>query len=100
MHPRRARAPLSPPPTHTNTPPLSQVHINLSGVGRTCRRLGVDYAAAMTGFDRRGGRSVPRIEGVVVCAEHEARVVEEHLAAERWAGGWAWRPSPAAPQAA
>ncbi|KAG7674157.1 hypothetical protein KSW81_005993 [Nannochloris sp. 'desiccata'] len=36
--------------------------------------LGVDYAPALTGFDIRGGRSVPSIESIVVCTEHEDAV--------------------------
>ena len=55
----------------------------LPRIGMTCRKLGVDYATGMTGFDVRGGRSVPRIEGVVVCAEHEQAVLEAYWADQR-----------------
>ena len=56
-------------------PPLrSQVHINLPHIGAVCRRLGVDYAPALNGFEIRAGRSVPSLVGVVVCAEHEEGV--------------------------
>ena len=48
-----------------------------------CTRLKVDYAMAMTGFDIRGGRSVPRFEGVVVCEEFADQVEEEWLRAQR-----------------
>jgi hypothetical protein len=54
--------------------PRSQAHIRLPNLAVVCRRLGVDYAPALTGFDIRAGRSVPCLEGVVVCAEHEAAV--------------------------
>lgn len=51
-----------------------------------CRKLQVDFAPAMTGFDMKGGRSVPIIDGVVVCKEDEASVLEAYLEEERWAG--------------
>ncbi len=45
------------------------------------RRLGIDFAPCMTGFDRRAGRSVPRIEGVIVAAENAEAVREAAVAA-------------------
>ena len=42
-----------------------------------CKRLEVDYGMAMTGFDIRGGRSIPRFEGVVVCEEFADQVEQE-----------------------
>ena len=48
-----------------------------------CKRLKVDYAMAMTGFDIRGGRSVPRFEGVVVCEDFADQVEEEWLRTQR-----------------
>lgn len=58
---------------NVEVPPLAQalpagtVHLQLPGVGGVCRRLGVDYAPALSGFEVQGGRSVPKIDGVVVC---------------------------------
>lgn len=34
---------------------------------QTRRALGIDFAPALTGFELQAGRSVPRIDGVVVC---------------------------------
>jgi hypothetical protein len=76
-------APLPPP-----SPALPQVHLKVPNLARVCRKLGIDYAPALTGFGIRGGRSVPNIEGVVVCSEHGQLVLDAHLAAERWVGGW------------
>lgn len=62
---------------------LLQVHIQLPMIGPICRKLQIDYAPALTGFDIRGGRSVPAIDGVVICIEHEAAlraVYEEEMA--------------------
>ena len=58
------------------------VHLQMPRLGPICKQLGVDYAPAMTGFDIRGGRSVPTIEGVVVCKEDEASVLETYLREE------------------
>ena len=83
--------------------PIHQVHVNscksswvcgrqgtvhLSDMPRvtlTCKAMGVDYAVAMTGFEVRGGQSVPKFDGVVVCAEHADAVVDAYWAAERCA---------------
>lgn len=60
------------------------VHLQMPRLGPICKKLSVDYAPAMTGFDIRGGRSVPVIEGVVVCKEDEATVLEAYIEDERW----------------
>lgn len=59
----------------------------------TCKRLGVDYAMAMTGFDIHGGRSVPQFRGVIVCEEFVDLVEEAWWEEQRfvpptfWGGG-------------
>eukprot|EP00178_Gracilaria_changii_P021650 TRINITY_DN641_c0_g1_i1.p1 TRINITY_DN641_c0_g1~~TRINITY_DN641_c0_g1_i1.p1 ORF type:complete len:982 (+),score=176.22 TRINITY_DN641_c0_g1_i1:1101-4046(+) len=45
-------------------------HVNVPYAKMAARKVGVDFAPAMTGFDIRGGRSIPRIEGVVVAVEN------------------------------
>lgn len=47
----------------------------MKGLAPICRKLDIDYAPAMMGFDVRGGRSIPLIEGVVVCKEFEQHVL-------------------------
>ena len=49
-----------------------------------CKRLGVDYGMAMTGFDIRGGRSIPRFEGIVVCEEFAEEVEKEWDEEQQW----------------
>ncbi len=51
------------------------VHLAQKLLAPVCRKLGVDYAPAMTGFSIRGGRSIPDILGVVVCEEHADAVL-------------------------
>lgn len=60
------------------------MHLRLPRLGQLCKQLGLDYAPAMTGFDSRGGRSFPMIEGVVVCQMHEELLIEAHAAAEKY----------------
>eukprot|EP00889_Picochlorum_renovo_P008341 jgi/Picre1/35371/NNA_002833.t1 len=43
----------------------------LPQIAKICKKIGIDFAPALTGFDIRGGRSVPRIDGVVICQEFE-----------------------------
>nr|XP_020139164.1 DNA repair protein complementing XP-C cells [Microcebus murinus] len=49
--------------------PVGCVHLHLPGLQRVARRLGVDCAAAVTGFDFHGGYSHPVTDGHVVCEE-------------------------------
>ncbi|KAK9840463.1 hypothetical protein WJX74_010195 [Apatococcus lobatus] len=63
--------------------PVGTVHLQMPRLGPVCRRLGVDYAAAMTGFEIRAGRSVPTIDGVVICKENEPMVLEAYIEDER-----------------
>eukprot|EP00743_Colponemidia_sp_Colp-15_P012209 GILK01013816.1.p1 GENE.GILK01013816.1~~GILK01013816.1.p1 ORF type:complete len:1008 (-),score=135.54 GILK01013816.1:18-2771(-) len=65
------------------TLPAGTVHVRLSGAGMVAKRLGIDYAPAMMGFDIKGGRSVPIIDGVVVCAEHEEALRTAHKEMEQ-----------------
>ncbi|KAK9858829.1 hypothetical protein WJX84_000716 [Apatococcus fuscideae] len=70
-------------PPFASALPVGTVHLQMPRLGPVCRRLGVDYAAAMTGFEIRGGRSVPVIDGVVICKENEASVLEAYIEDER-----------------
>ena len=53
-------------------------------LGPVCKQLGVDYAPAMLGFEIRAGRSVPVIQGVVVCQQHQEAVLLAWEEAERY----------------
>eukprot|EP00741_Cyanophora_paradoxa_P005545 tig00000900_g5375.t1 len=59
--------------------PRGCVHLPQARAWQAAKALGVDYADAMTGFEVRQGRSVPKFEGVVVCAEF-APAVRQALA--------------------
>ena len=57
--------------------PKGAVHIPLRSTMKICKRLGIDYAEAVTGFEFGKQRAVPVITGVVVAKEHEDMVIDE-----------------------
>lgn len=56
--------------------PKGAVHIPLRGTVKVCKRLGIDYAEAVTGFEFGNQRAVPVITGVIVATEHEDPVID------------------------
>ncbi|XP_065849106.1 DNA repair protein RAD4 isoform X2 [Euphorbia lathyris] len=58
--------------------PPGTVHLRLRRVFQVAKRLGIDYAAAMVGFDFRNGRSVPVFDGIVVCTEFKDAILEAY----------------------
>lgn len=66
--------------------PKGAVHIPMRGTVRICKKLEIDYAEAVTGFEFGKKLAVPVIEGVVVAQEHEQAVREawvEHAEQQR-----------------
>lgn len=57
--------------------PKGAVHIPLRSTMKICKRLGIDYAEAVTGFEFGKQRAVPVITGVVVAEENEHQVIDE-----------------------
>ena len=57
--------------------PKGAVHVPLRSTVKVCKRLGIDYAEAVTGFEFGKRIAVPIITGVVVAQENEKRVLEE-----------------------
>ncbi|MCJ1294343.1 hypothetical protein MMC34_005901 [Xylographa carneopallida] len=57
--------------------PEGAVHIPLRGTMKICKRLGIDFAEAVTGFEFGNQRAVPVITGVVIASEHEDAVIGE-----------------------
>ncbi|XP_028266530.1 DNA repair protein complementing XP-C cells [Parambassis ranga] len=51
--------------------PVGCVHVRLPNLHRVARKLNIDTAAAVTGFDFHGGFSHPVTDGYIVCEEHE-----------------------------
>ncbi|KAG5868154.1 hypothetical protein JTB14_017347 [Gonioctena quinquepunctata] len=55
--------------------PKGTVHLKLPGLNRVCKKLNIDCATAIVGFDFHGGWSHPTYDGFVVCQEFEDQVV-------------------------
>lgn len=68
--PKNDRGNIEAPPFAAELP-KGTVHVQLPQIAKICKKIGIDFAPALIGFDIRGGRSVPRIEGVVICEEFE-----------------------------
>ena len=56
--------------------PRGAVHIPLRGTRAVCKKLGIDFAEAVTGFEFGRQRAVPVITGVVVAVDHEDTVID------------------------
>ncbi|KAL7786342.1 hypothetical protein V8C37DRAFT_392391 [Trichoderma ceciliae] len=57
--------------------PEGAVHVPFRGVGKVCKRLGIDYAEAVVDFEFGHRMAVPVIQGVVIAEEHHDRVMVE-----------------------
>ncbi|XP_072305467.1 DNA repair protein complementing XP-C cells isoform X2 [Eucyclogobius newberryi] len=51
--------------------PVGCVHLKLANLNRVARKLDMDAAPAVTGFDFHGGYSHAVTDGYIVCEEHE-----------------------------
>jgi xeroderma pigmentosum group C-complementing protein len=51
--------------------PRGAAHVPLPGTVRLCKKLGIDHAEAVTGFEFGSKMAVPVIQGVVIAAENE-----------------------------
>ncbi|KAJ7964480.1 DNA repair protein RAD4 [Quillaja saponaria] len=56
--------------------PPGTVHLRLPRVFSVAKRLDIDYAPAMVGFEFRNGRSYPVFDGIVVCTEFKDAILE------------------------
>lgn len=57
--------------------PKGAAHIPYRGTVKICKRLNIDYAEAVTGFEFGHRMAVPVITGVVVAAEHYDTIMDE-----------------------
>ncbi|KAK4602389.1 hypothetical protein RGQ29_011440 [Quercus rubra] len=58
--------------------PPGTVHLRLPRVFYVAKRLEIDYAPAMVGFEFRNGHSHPVFDGIVVCAEFKDAILEAY----------------------
>ncbi|KAI5922567.1 Rad4 transglutaminase-like domain-containing protein [Camillea tinctor] len=57
--------------------PEGAIHVPYRGCVRVCKRMGIDYAEAVVGFEFGHRMAVPVIQGVVIAEEHYERLIEE-----------------------
>ncbi|KAJ1268490.1 hypothetical protein BS78_07G139700 [Paspalum vaginatum] len=62
--------------------PPGTVHLRLPRLFQVAKRLGIDYAPAMVGFDYRSGRCLPVFDGIVVCTEFKSAILEAYAEEE------------------
>ncbi|KAK9886312.1 hypothetical protein WA026_015823 [Henosepilachna vigintioctopunctata] len=55
--------------------PKKCVHLQLPGLNKTARKMNIDCASAIVGFDFHGGWSHPVYDGFVVCEEYEDQLI-------------------------
>lgn len=58
--------------------PPGTVHLRFPRIFAVAKRLEIDYAPAMVGFDFRNGRAIPVYEGIVVCTEFKDAILEAY----------------------
>lgn len=63
--------------------PQLSCYIPVPGLNKVARKLNIDCAPAMTGFDFNGGWSHPVYDGFVVCQEFEEVVTEAWVKVRR-----------------
>ncbi|KAI0404146.1 Rad4 transglutaminase-like domain-containing protein [Xylaria palmicola] len=57
--------------------PQGAIHVPYRGAVRVCKRLGIDFAEAVVGFEFGHRMAVPVIQGVVIAEEYHERFIEE-----------------------
>ncbi|KAH9675413.1 DNA repair protein RAD4 [Citrus sinensis] len=62
--------------------PPGTVHLRLPRVYSVAKRLEIDSAPAMVGFEFRNGRSTPVFDGIVVCVEFKDTILEAYAEEE------------------
>ncbi|KAI7745294.1 hypothetical protein M8C21_017215, partial [Ambrosia artemisiifolia] len=59
--------------------PPGTVHLGFPRIFTIAKKLEIDYAPAMVGFEFRNGRSFPVYNGIVVCSEFKNAYAEEEM---------------------
>ncbi|KAK8507788.1 hypothetical protein V6N13_140532 [Hibiscus sabdariffa] len=62
--------------------PPGTVHLRLPRVFAVAKRLEIDYAPAMVGFEFRNGHATPVFDGIVVCTEFKDAILEAYAEEE------------------
>ncbi|GAB2299112.1 hypothetical protein Dimus_033184 [Dionaea muscipula] len=62
--------------------PPGTVHLRLPRLVPVAKKLGIDFAPAMVGFEFRSGRSLPVFEGIVICSEFKDAILAAYAEEE------------------
>ncbi|PWA51846.1 DNA repair protein Rad4 family [Artemisia annua] len=62
--------------------PPGTVHLGFQRIWSVAKKLKIDYAPAMVGFEFRNGRSFPIYNGIVVCTEFKDAILEVYAEEE------------------
>ncbi|URE22716.1 protein complementing XP-C cells [Musa troglodytarum] len=62
--------------------PPGTTHLRLPRLVPVAKRLEIDFAPAMVGFDFRNGRCIPAFDGIVVCSEFKDAILEAYAEEE------------------
>ncbi|KAJ3093812.1 hypothetical protein HK100_006404 [Physocladia obscura] len=54
---------------HSNMKPSWGVHVRTPGAAAVAKKLGIDYAPVMIGFEHHGGRATPTLDGIIIRKE-------------------------------
>ncbi|KAG5337956.1 hypothetical protein C0989_008578 [Termitomyces sp. Mn162] len=63
--------------------PRGAAHVPFKGVAKIAKKLGFDFAEAVTGFEFKKRRAFPVVEGVVVAQENEAVLLQVYWETEQ-----------------
>ncbi|KAH8114490.1 Rad4-domain-containing protein [Phellopilus nigrolimitatus] len=63
--------------------PTGAAHIPYKGAAKVAKKLGFDYAEAVTSFEFKKGRAFPVLSGIVVASDNEEVLLEAYWEAER-----------------
>ncbi|XP_076925936.1 DNA repair protein RAD4-like [Bidens hawaiensis] len=66
--------------------PPGTVHLGFPRIWSIAKKLEIDYAPAMVGFEFRNGRSLPVFNGIVVCSEFKNTILEAYAEEEERRG--------------
>lgn len=66
--------------------PPGTVHLGFPRIFAVAKKLEIDYAPAMVGFEFRNGRSFPLYDGIVVCSEFKDTILEAYAEEEERRG--------------
>jgi hypothetical protein len=63
---------------HQSMFPVGATHISDASAGTTAKKLGIDFAKVVTGFEFRRGQVIPKYDGILVSTNVASTVMDAH----------------------